>query len=225
MKVAVVTFPGSNCDRDAIKALSRIPVETVPVWHRETDLGGASAVILPGGFAYGDYLRAGALAAHSPVMGAVRRLVDAGGRVLGICNGFQILTESGFLPGALAMNISRRFQCEWVQVQVEQALPGLPFAAGERFSLPIANGEGRYIPDPSRPLGRDAVLFLSYRDRAGRPHNANGSWRELAGVARVDGRVIGLMPHPERASARWLGGEDGLRFLRLWTRGVGASVC
>ncbi len=224
MKVAVVTFPGSNCDRDTLRALSRLPVEAVPVWHRDTHLGGASAVILPGGFSYGDYLRAGALAAHSPVMGTVRELVNAGGRVLGICNGFQILTESGLLPGALAMNVSRRFQCEWVQVQVQECLPGLRFAAGERFSLPIANGEGRYIPDPQRPLGRDAVAFLSYRDGAGRPHNPNGSWREVAGVASADGRVIGLMPHPERASAAWLGGEDGLRFLRVWTGGDGVPA-
>lgn len=218
MRVAVVTFPGSNCDRDTLKALSRIPVEAVPVWHRDTDLAGASAVILPGGFAYGDYLRAGALAAHSPIMGSVRDLLERGGQVLGICNGFQVLTESGLLPGALAMNISRRFQCEWVTVEVENALPGLGLEPGDRFRLPIANGEGRYIPDPERPLGQDALLFLTYRGPGGELLSPNGSWGSVAGIASRDGRVIALMPHPERASAHWLGGEDGLRFLQAWVQ-------
>jgi phosphoribosylformylglycinamidine synthase I len=224
VKVAVVTFPGSNCDRDTMKALARVPVEVVPVWHRDQDLKGATAAILPGGFSYGDYLRAGALAAHSPIMGAVKRLLERGGQVLGICNGFQVLTESGLLPGALTMNISRRFQCEWVTVRVETALPGLGLEPGDTFRLPIANGEGRYLPDPDHPLGKDARAFLTYVGPDGERLSPNGSWGGVAGVASLDGRVVGLMPHPERASAAWLGGEDGLRFLQAWVRRAEVAV-
>ena len=218
MRVAVVSFPGSNCDGDTLKALYRLSVEAVAVWHREGDLKGAAAAILPGGFSYGDYLRAGALAAHSPIMGAVRDLIARGGQVLGICNGFQVLTESGLLPGALAMNLSRRFQCAWVTVRVETAVPGLSLRPGETLRLPIANGEGRYLPDPARPLGRDALGFLTYVGPDGALTSPNGSWDGVAGVCSPDGRVMGLMPHPERASAAWLGGEDGLRFLGAWVR-------
>ncbi len=221
MKVAVVTFPGSNCDADTVDALARLGVEARRVWHREEDLGDVRAVVLPGGFSYGDYLRAGALAAHSPVMGAVRRLADAGGPVLGICNGFQILTEGGFLPGVLTMNLSRRFQCEWVGVRLESVPLGFGARTGEIFRLPIAHIEGRYLPDPAHPLNApgEARVLLRYCAADGTVDaaaNPNGSWEQVAGVVNAAGNVMGLMPHPERASAPWLGGEDGRRFLQGW---------
>lgn len=220
MKVAVVTFPGSNCDDDAVRALSRLGATVQRVWHRETDLGDAGAVVLPGGFSYGDYLRAGALAAHSPVMTAVRRLAADGGAVLGICNGFQMLTEAGLLPGALTMNLSRRFQCEWVTVRLEWAPPGFAADTGMLFRLPIAHHEGRYVPDSGAPLdaGGSRVLlrYVTEDGRVTEDANPNGSWGNVAGVANAAGNVMGLMPHPERASASWLGGEDGLRWLEAW---------
>jgi phosphoribosylformylglycinamidine synthase I len=222
-RVAVVVFPGSNCDRDALWALRDLTVPAEPVWHADADLEGFEAVLLPGGFSYGDYLRAGALAARSPVMTAVRRLVRRGGRVLGICNGFQILCEAGLLPGALTLNVSRRFHCQWTPLA---APPGNPlWPEGARLRLPIAHGEGCYRLGPD---GRAALADGAYRiwlqycgpdgslDAGWAP---NGSDDNIAGIATADGRVAGLMPHPERAMEDALGGRDGRRVLTAWLAG------
>jgi phosphoribosylformylglycinamidine synthase I len=221
IRVAVVTFPGSNCDRDALEALKLLGVDAELVRHTAESLAGFGAAVLPGGFSYGDYLRAGALAAHTPVMGAVRRLAAAGGAVLGICNGFQILCEAGLLPGALHLNVSREFYCGWVEVAVESAPPGLPLRAGERFRLPIAHREGAYrIPGREREaLFRHGQVLLQYTGPDGRPDPAfapNGADANIAAVTNRAGNVIGMMPHPERAMEALLGGTDGRRFLQAW---------
>jgi phosphoribosylformylglycinamidine synthase len=215
MRVGVVVFPGSNCDRDALHAARLAGAEAVPLWHERPDLRGAEAVILPGGFAYGDYLRAGALARFSPIMGAVREHAARGGLVLGICNGFQVLAEAGMVPGALVRNASLRFEHRWVRLAVERRdtpfTSGVP--AGRSLRLPVAHGEGCYTL-PERDLdaleARGGVLFryLAPED------NANGSARDIAGVVDERGNVCGLMPHPERASEPSRGSDDGLLLLR-----------
>lgn len=221
MRFAVVTFPGSNGDHDALSAVALglgQPVELV--WHTATDLSRFDAVIVPGGFSYGDYLRAGAIARFAPVMEAVRAFADAGGPVLGICNGFQILTEAGLLPGALLRNASLEFTCTWVYVRVENAQTvwtrGLD--PGTVLHLPIAHGEGRYYADEEtlRRLETEGRVVFRYVDAAGQvtPHaNPNGSLNNIAGVCNERGNVVGLMPHPERAFDRLVGGDDGLRVL------------
>ena len=203
-RTAVVVFPGSNCDQDALWALG---ADAVAVWHQEARLpADVSAVILPGGFAYGDYLRAGALARFSPIMADVRRAADAGMPVLGICNGFQVLCEAGMLPGALARNADIAFHCQTVTVEVADAdtawTAGL--RRGERLRLPIAHGEGRYwVADLTG-------VRVAFRYAGGNP---NGSLADIAGVSNRAGNVVGLMPHPERAASEILGGVDGLRIL------------
>ena len=215
MKVAVVVFPGSNCDRDALHGARLAGAQAELLWHEDTDLHGADAVILPGGFAYGDYLRAGAIARFSPIMGAVQDHVARGGLVLGICNGFQVLTEAGLLPGALRRNATLRFEHRWVRLSVErhdtpftQAIP-----EGTSLRLPIAHGEGNYfLPDAEldalESAGQVAFRYI------GPEGNPNGSARDIAGVVNANGRVCGLMPHPERASEALLGSDDGLLLLR-----------
>ncbi len=222
MRVAVVTFPGSNCDYDCYKALRDVlGVDARFVWHRERSLGGADAVILPGGFSYGDHLRAGAIARFSPVMDAVARFAEAGGLVLGICNGFQILCEAGLLPGALVRNDTRRFRGETVRVRVENA--DSPFTHAYRrdqvLRLPIAHGEGGYIADEATLDELEAGNRVAFRyvDASGEPTaaaNPNGSARNIAGVLSEPGNVLGLMPHPERAVERLLGSTDGLGVFR-----------
>jgi phosphoribosylformylglycinamidine synthase subunit PurQ / glutaminase len=214
VRVGVVVFPGSNCDRDALWAASLAGADAVPLWHADTDLRGADVVILPGGFAHGDYLRAGAIARFSPVMGAVGDHAARGGLVLGICNGFQVLTEAGLLPGALLRNRSLRFEHGWVEVTVERN--DTPFtracARGTALRMPIAHGEGFYfLPDAELDAleARGQVLF-----RYARGSNRNGSLREIAGVINERGNVAGLMPHPERAAERILGSEDGMLLMR-----------
>jgi phosphoribosylformylglycinamidine synthase subunit PurQ / glutaminase len=214
MRVGVVVFPGSNCDRDALHAAGLAGADAVPLWHADPDLHGADAVILPGGFAHGDYLRTGAIARFSPVMGPVREHAERGGLVLGICNGFQVLTEAGLLPGALLRNQSLRFEHGWVDVIVERA--GSAFtnnlAAGSRLRMPIAHGEGCYfLPDDKLDEldDRGQVVF-----RYAPGSNRNGSLRDIAGVLNEGGNVCGLMPHPERASERLLGSDDGLLLIR-----------
>jgi phosphoribosylformylglycinamidine synthase len=216
MNIAVIQFPGSNCDDDVLHVVRNV----VPgfaarmVWHKEAGLGDAEAVIVPGGFSYGDYLRAGAMAAHSPIMAAVKRFARAGGPVLGICNGFQILCESGLLDGALVRNASLRFECRDVHLCVEGR--PTPFTAaipaGRVLRMPIAHAEGRYVhPDLDALEGEGRVVFR-YVDAAGGegPHsNPNGSARAIAGIANAAGNVVGLMPHPERASEAILGGLRG----------------
>lgn len=221
MRFAVVTFPGSNGDHDALSAVALglgQPVELV--WHTATDLSRFDAVIVPGGFSYGDYLRAGAIARFAPVMEAVRAFADAGGPVLGICNGFQILTEAGLLPGALLRNASLEFTCTWVYVRVENAQTvwtrGLD--PGTVLHLPIAHGEGRYYADEEtlRRLETEGRVVFRYVDAAGQvtpQANPNGSLNNIAGVCNERGNVVGLMPHPERAFDRLVGGDDGLRVL------------
>jgi phosphoribosylformylglycinamidine synthase len=215
MKVAVVVFPGSNCDRDAVHGVELAGAQAELVWHERTDLAGADAVILPGGFAHGDYLRSGAIARFSPVMGAVRDHAERGGLTLGICNGFQVLTEARLLPGALRRNTTLRFEHRWVRLGVERHDTAFTHAipAGLSLRMPIAHGEGAYwLPDAELDALESAgqVLFR-YVEPEGNP---NGSERAIAGVMNERGNVCGLMPHPERASEALLGSDDGLWLLR-----------
>jgi phosphoribosylformylglycinamidine synthase subunit PurQ / glutaminase len=214
VKVGVVVFPGSNCDRDALHAARLAGAEAELLWHEDPDLHGAEAVILPGGFAHGDYLRSGAIARFSPIMAAVGDHAARGGLVLGICNGFQVLTEAGLLPGALLRNASLRFEHGWVEVEVERT--DTPFTraveTGARLRMPIAHGEGCYfLPDSELDAleTRGQVLF-----RYAPGSNRNGSLRDICGVIDERGNVCGLMPHPERASERILGSEDGMLLMR-----------
>lgn len=226
MKVAVVSFPGSNCDRDAVHAVGLAGAQGELLWHEETDLHGADAVILPGGFAHGDYLRAGAIARFSPVMGAVREHAARGGLVLGICNGFQVLTEAGLLPGALLRNDTLRFEHRWVRLAVERRDTAFTHAVpeGRTLRLPIAHGEGCYFlpaADLDALEARGQVLFR-YAPPEGNP---NGSARDIAGVTDQSGRVCGLMPHPERAAEQVLGSDDGLLLMRSLVESMsGAEV-
>jgi phosphoribosylformylglycinamidine synthase I len=220
-RVAVVVFPGSNCDRDALAAVERVGGEAVPVWHESGDLAGCGAVILPGGFSYGDYLRAGAMAVHSPVMGAVRRHAVEGGAILGICNGFQMLLEVGLLPGAMLMNRTLRFICRDVYLKVERdhGLLMRHLQPGDTLRLPIAHKEGNwYAPaEVAAEVEREGAVAFRYCDgdgRAAEEANPNGSLHNVAGLVNRDGNVLGLMPHPERRVASLLGGEDGLALIR-----------
>lgn len=215
MRVGVVVFPGSNCDRDTLHAARLAGADAVPLWHERPELQASDTVILPGGFAYGDYLRAGALARFSPIMGAVRAHAERGGLVLGICNGFQVLAEAGMVPGALLRNASLRFEHRWVRLGVERR--DTPFTraipADLSLRMPVAHGEGCYTL-PERDLdaleARGGVLFRYLAPEG----NANGSARDIAGVLDEGGNVCGLMPHPERASEAVLGSDDGLLLLR-----------
>ncbi|HYE12898.1 MAG TPA: phosphoribosylformylglycinamidine synthase subunit PurQ [Pyrinomonadaceae bacterium] len=218
MKFGVIVFPGSNCDHDAYHVVSKHVGQPVDfVWHRETDLSGYDAVIIPGGFSYGDYLRAGALARFSPVMASVKEFAARGGLVLGICNGFQILCESGLLPGALIRNKELHFICQHVHVRVETT--ETPFThrlkAGEVLHLPIAHAEGNYVCDDETycELVREDRIVFRYSDAAGElkgEANLNGSRDHIAGICSRGRNVLGLMPHPERACEELLGSSDGL---------------
>jgi phosphoribosylformylglycinamidine synthase subunit PurQ / glutaminase len=219
MKVGVVVFPGSNCDHDAYHAVKHVcGQEARFVWHKDSDLSGLDAVVLPGGFSYGDYLRTGAIARFSPVMGAVKQFAAQGGPVLGICNGFQILQEAGLLPGAMLRNRTVKFLSQPVHVRVERddtiATAGVP--VGTVLTMPIAHGEGNFfLPDPELDrLETDGQVVFRYVDAAGRlddAANVNGSARAIAGVCNAARNVVGLMPHPERASEGMLGSADGRR--------------
>lgn len=208
-RIAVVVFPGSNDDRDLAGALERLGASVEMVWHRDPKLReGTAGVGIPGGFSYGDYLRAGAMARFSPVMTAVREHAHCGRPVIGICNGFQVLCEAGLLPGALVRNESLLFQCEEVAVDVEAAgIFGSGPPKGDRLVLPIKHGEGAFVPDPDRP----PRVALRYAGR-----NPNGSVDSIAGVLSTEGNVLGLMPHPEHAVDPLLGGVDGSRLLRAF---------
>lgn len=212
-RVAVITFPGSNCDRDVMNVYRQVLGCTViDAWHDNPALGTVDAVILPGGFSYGDYLRCGAMAAHAKVMPEVRRFVDAGGPLLGICNGFQILCETGLLPGVLVRNDSLRFVCDDVQVKVEaEDTPFSKGLLGRVLSLPVAHGEGNYFADPATLDALEAQRRVVFRYGA---HNPNGSQRGIAGICNERRNVVGLMPHPERASDALLGRVDGLSILK-----------
>jgi phosphoribosylformylglycinamidine synthase I len=222
MKFGVVVFPGSNCDHDAWYALAEIlhqPVEFL--WHQSESVNGFDAILLPGGFAYGDYLRTGAIARFSPVMRAVEKFARAGGPVLGICNGFQILCEAGLLPGALQRNAGMRFVCKQVHVRVETT--ETPFTAsaqaGQVLQIPIAHGDGNFYCDEAMlgDLERNGQIVFRYTTAEGREDaaaNPNGSLANVAGVCNAQRNVVGLMPHPERAVETPLGSADGLVILR-----------
>jgi len=217
MNFAVVMFPGSNSDRDAWYAAGHVLSQQAElVWHKNTDLGSADAVILPGGFAHGDYLRTGAIARFSPIMSAVTRFAERGGPVLGICNGFQVLLEAGLLPGAMVRNRGIKFVSAHVHVKVEQT--DTPFTAacahGQVLELPIAHGEGNYFADPDtiRELESHRQVVFRYTDRSGQVSDAanpNGSMNNIAGICNRARNVVGLMPHPERACELSLGSADG----------------
>src|SRR5882724_5836907 len=209
-RVAVIVFPGSNCDAETLAAAHAAGSDAYFVWHRDTDLRQADVVILPGGFSYGDYLRSGAIARFSKVMGAVTEHARAGGAVLGICNGFQILCEAGLLPGGLMRNVGLRFLSRPVWVRVEQT--DTPFTClyekGEVLEIPVAHGDGRYVVEPRTAAeleATDRVVWRYVRD------NPNGSTHEIAGVMNAGRNVVGMMPHPERRDAPALGGQDGAR--------------
>lgn len=218
MKFAVVVFPGSNCDHDAdYVAREVLGQESVLVWHKDASLHSADVVVLPGGFAYGDYLRAGAIARFSPVMGEVRRFAASGGPVIGICNGFQVLLEAGLLPGGMLRNSSLHFKCEHVLVRVEHTDTPFTFACqkGQKLRIPIAHGEGNYYAEPSviAKLETGRQVMFRYCDPDGRvtdASNPNGSVANIAGICNEGRNVVGLMPHPERACEDALGSADGL---------------
>jgi phosphoribosylformylglycinamidine synthase subunit PurQ / glutaminase len=223
VKIGIVVFPGSNCDHDAWYAFAgTLRQEAVFLWHDSTSLEGADVVILPGGFSYGDYLRCGAIAKFSPVMTAVKKFAKEGGLVLGICNGFQVLTEAGLLPGALVRNAGLKFVCKTVPLQV--ATTDSPFthraAKAQTLNLPVAHGEGCYIASESvlDELEADDRVAFRYLE------NPNGSMRNIAGILNAGRNVMGLMPHPERAADPLMGGTDGLTVLEsVLHAGVAAS--
>jgi phosphoribosylformylglycinamidine synthase I len=217
-RIVVVVFPGTWSERDFVDVADALGWQARLAWHTEADLGPADAVVLPGGFAYGDHLRTGALARFSPIMGAVEAFARSGGPVLGSCNGFQVLTEAGLLPGALLRNDHLEFRCDWQWLRCDEGvgpwLRGLE--AGDLIRLPISHGEGRYFADEATldQLESSHRIVLRYADPSGAvtaAANPNGSLRGIAGIVNERGNVLGLMPHPERASDPELGGDDGLR--------------
>ena len=219
MRFGVVVFPGSNCDQDCFHVIGNVLKEPVEyVWHKDSDIARFDAIVLPGGFSYGDYLRTGAIARFSPVMRSVQRHAQEGKLVLGICNGFQILLEAGLLPGAMLRNRSLRFVCRSVNVRVENNRT--PFtnrsAEGEVLRIPVAHGEGNYTIDAQglENLKKNRQIVLRYCDGDGAvsgDSNPNGSLENIAGICNLAGNVFGMMPHPERSSEACLGSTDGLR--------------
>jgi phosphoribosylformylglycinamidine synthase subunit PurQ / glutaminase len=223
MRIGVVVFPGSNCDHDAWYAFSHnLGQQAEYIWHDSASLGNVDAVVLPGGFAYGDYLRCGAIAKFSPVMAAVRKFADQGGPVLGICNGFQILVESGLLPGALLRNRDLKFVCRDVALRVETTNSLFTSAAerGQRLRMPVAHGEGCYFADKRTldMLEAEDRVVLRYVD------NPNGSLRDIAGILSERRNVLGMMPHPERASDSLLGSADGRVILESLVQSLVTAV-
>ena len=211
-RIGVVVFPGTNCEHDVVQAVEAVGADGVLLWHGDTSLGSVDAVVLPGGFAHGDYLRPGALARFSPVMDTVAAFARSGGPVIGICNGFQVLTEAGLLPGALQKNGRLRFLCEPARLVVTSTSSVLTSgcAVGDELVIPINHFSGNYTCDDEtlQRLQAEGRIVLRYAD------NPNGSRDAIAGITNEAGNVVGLMPHPERASAALLGSEDGLVLLR-----------
>jgi phosphoribosylformylglycinamidine synthase I len=217
MTFGIVVFPGSNCEQDAYHAATDVLGQTARyIWHKDTDLKGVDAVVLPGGFAHGDYLRVGAMARFSPIMSAVKAFAANGGPVIGICNGFQVLLEAGLLPGAMLRNRSLKYQCEHVHVRVEQT--DTPFTSGARagqvLRIPIGHGEGNYYapPDLLKQIEANRQVILRYTDAEGQAtdaSNPNGSVNAIAAVSNEMRNVVGMMPHPERACEALLGSGDG----------------
>ena len=218
MTFAVIVFPGSNCDHDAYHAARHVLGHDARfVWHKDTSLAGADVVILPGGFSHGDYLRTGAIARFSPIMKSVASFVDAGGPLLGICNGFQVLLECGLLPGAMLRNRDVKFHCEFLGIRVEQTDTAFTSrcTVGQVLNLPIAHGEGNYFaaPETIEMLERERRVIFRYATRAGEvtpQANPNGSINNIAGICNERRNVVGLMPHPERACELAVGSADGL---------------
>ena len=232
MKFGVIVFPGSNCDHDAYHVVSKHIGQPVDfIWHKETDLKAYDALLIPGGFSYGDYLRAGALARFSPVMNAVKDFAAEGKFVFGICNGFQILCESGLLPGALIRNANLHFVCKYINVRIENA--NTPYTseldAGEILSLPIAHAEGNYVCDRQtfEQLEENGQIVFRYCDEEGRitdEANPNGAGSSIAGICNQDRNVLGMMPHPERACEELLGSNDGRDIFRSLTNAIAATA-
>jgi len=220
MRAGVVVFPGSNCDRDAAKALARATGhEAVMLWHAETELPELDVIVLPGGFSYGDYLRTGAMAAHSPIMNEVVARAKKGVRVIGICNGFQILCESGLLPGVLLRNESLKFVCRPVALKVENnqtAFTGL-FTKGQTVTIPVAHGEGNYFAEEQtiQKLEDNGQVVFRYIE------NPNGSLHDIAGIVNEAGNVLGMMPHPERVAEPLHGGTDGATLFDSLVKAIG----
>lgn len=227
-RIAVVVFPGTWSERDFVHVADEVlGWDARLVWHAERTFGEADAVVLPGGFAHGDHLRTGAIARFSPIMSAVEAFAQAGGAVIGSCNGFQVLAEAGLLPGALMRNDHLEFRCDWQTLRVEHPASCEPWlgdlADGELIRLPISHGEGRYVADQETldDLESAGRIVLRYADDAGRvtaEANPNGSERGIAGITNAPGNVLGLMPHPERGAEAEVGGADGLRLFRSLER-------
>lgn len=219
VRIGVTVFPGSNCDRDALHAVELIGADPVELWHADPDLKGVDAIIVPGGFSYGDYLRPGAIARFAKVMPALEAFAYDGGPVLGVCNGFQVLTEAHLLPGALLQNINMRFVCTRVRTRIENT--DTPWTAGceagEELTLPVAHNEGNYFADPETlaELEGEGRVVLRYLE------NPNGSANDIAGVCNEGRNVVGVMPHPERVSESVLGSDAGLRILSSVLVGAG----
>ncbi len=232
MKFVVVVFPGSNCDHDTYHVISKVIGQPVDfIWHKEEDISRFDAIILPGGFSYGDYLRTGAIARFSPVMRSVIRFAGDGGPVMGICNGFQILCEAGLLPGVLLRNKNLKFVCEHINVRVEQT--DTPFTAacqpGQVLSMPIAHGDGNYFCDPETlvELESEGRVIFRYCDAGGRAteaSNPNGALANIAGICNRERNVLGMMPHPERASEDLLNSHDGRVLFRSLAVAVGEML-
>ncbi len=222
MRFGVIVFPGSNCDHDCYHAVKHVlDAEARFIWHKERNLGGVDCVILPGGFSYGDYLRAGAIARFSPVMEAVVSFAERGGLVFGICNGFQILLEAGLLPGAIRRNKNLQFICQWVSLRVENA--SIPFTRslreGEVLDMPIAHAEGNYFIEPEglkalEEGGRVVFRYCTPQGEVTEEANPNGALSNIAGICNKRGNVLGMMPHPERSAEKVLGSDDGLTIFR-----------
>lgn len=231
MKFGVIVFPGSNCDHDAYHVLSKHVGQPVDfVWHKQTDLSGYDALLVPGGFSYGDYLRAGALARFSPVMTAVKDFAASGKFVFGVCNGFQILCEAGLLPGALMRNSGLHFVCRHVNVRVENNATSYTseLEAGARLSIPVAHAEGNYVCDDATfaELESNKQIIFRYCDENGattEEANPNGSRSNIAGICNREGNVLGMMPHPERACEELLGSNDGRDIFRSLTKAIEKS--
>ncbi|MEX0779085.1 MAG: phosphoribosylformylglycinamidine synthase subunit PurQ [Balneolales bacterium] len=217
MKIGVIVFPGSNCDHDAYHAMKHVmEVETTFIWHKETDLGNVDLVLIPGGFSYGDYLRSGAIARFSPVMGEVIKFAQSGGLVMGICNGFQVLLEAGLLPGTMMHNEHLRFACKQTWLRCEN--PESPFTNkledGSLLQIPIAHGEGNYYTDPHslKKLKDNNQILFRYSDADGnitKEANPNGSVYNIAGICNENRNIMGIMPHPERAVESVIGSDHG----------------
>jgi phosphoribosylformylglycinamidine synthase I len=233
MRCGVVVFPGSNCDHDCYHVLKHVMgLQTDYIWHKQRDLKGYDLILLPGGFSYGDYLRAGAIARFSPVMNEIKRFAGKGGLVIGICNGFQVLLESGLLPGAMLCNRDLRFICRHVWIRVENA--SLPFTCicreGQVLRIPIAHQEGCYFNDPYslKEMEKNGQVVFRYCSAGGMPadeYNPNGSVGNIAGICNKERNVLGMMPHPERSAESSLGSEDGrLIFASLMKEAMGVEL-